>query len=114
MTERFLVRTEGGPCHGETRIANAHGDEGWTWPLPDELKYGATGSYVKYSESDAPRQPDDSRVIRGAVYRWEPKARVGVPERMPIPVSHYCDDPETCAVCGDQQVILTPEFWDAQ
>lgn len=31
---------------------------------------------------------------------WTTAARVGVPERMPIPQSHYCDS-GNCGVCGD-------------
>lgn len=71
MAERFLLRTEGGPCDGQTRVANALGDDGITWPLPDVLPYDATGRYVKASESDAPPQEPGSRLVRGAVYEWE-------------------------------------------
>ena len=70
MPERFLIRTEGGPCDGETRIADSDGLGGWTWPLPDVLKYDASGQYVKVGESDLPPQPEDSRVLRGAQYEW--------------------------------------------
>lgn len=72
MAEPFLVRTKGGPCDGQTRVANAAGDEGWTWPLPDELGYDDSGRYVKCQESGLPSQTEGSNVIRGATYRWEP------------------------------------------
>ena len=71
MGERFLIRTEGGPCDGETRIANTDGLGGWTWPLPDVLKYDASGRYVKHAESVLPPQEKGSQVVRGATYRWE-------------------------------------------
>jgi hypothetical protein len=71
VAEPFLVRTEGGPCDGETRVANFGGSDDWTWPLPEVLPYDETGRYVKYSESDRPPQPEGSRVLRGAAYRWE-------------------------------------------
>ena len=70
MPEAFLVRTEGGPCAGEVRVANASGDEGWTWPLPGILKH-PEGRYVKVSESDLGPRPEGSRLLRGAVYEWE-------------------------------------------
>ena len=76
MAERFLVRTEGGPCDGETRVADSDGLGGWEWPLPDVLEYGGRegviGHYVKAAESTLPPQDEDSRVLRGATYRWEP------------------------------------------
>jgi hypothetical protein len=71
MAERFLIRTTGGPCHGQTRVANATGLENWTWPLPDVLKYDASGSYVKVSESDLQPMKDGSYVLRGAEYGWK-------------------------------------------
>jgi hypothetical protein len=109
MSERFLIRTEGGPVDGETRVANSLGDDGWRWPLPDVLPH-PDGRYVKEAESILPAplhervtlaleawglmksrvrdlpddvlaqfleraaapQDEDSRVLRGAVYRWEP------------------------------------------
>jgi hypothetical protein len=71
MNERFLIRTEGGPCDGETRIADSQGIGGWGWPLPDVLKYDATGSYIKAAESSLPPQERGSRVLRGATYRWQ-------------------------------------------
>ena len=71
MGERFLIRTEGGPCDGETRVANSDGNERWTWPLPDVLKYDAGGRYVKVTESHLPPQEPGSRVVRGATYEWQ-------------------------------------------
>lgn len=71
MAESFLVKTEGGPCNDEVRVANASGEGPWTWPLPDVLEYDETGRYVKYSESDLGPRPEGSRLLRGAVYRWE-------------------------------------------
>jgi hypothetical protein len=65
--ETFLVRTEGGP-HPGTRMAD---EAEWPWPLPDQLN-DEGGRYVKISESDLPPQPEESRVLRGARYRWEP------------------------------------------
>jgi hypothetical protein len=76
VAERFLIRTEGGPCNGETRVANAgmeHLPSGqWEWPLPDALEYDGTGRYVKVAQSDLPPMEADSPVVRGATYRWEP------------------------------------------
>lgn len=69
MPERFLIRTENGPCDGETRVATS---DAWEWPLPSTLGYDATGRYVKVSESELDPQPEGSRVVRGATYRWEP------------------------------------------
>ena len=77
MAERFLIRTEGGPCDDETRVANADGLGGWAWPLPDALKYDASGRYVKVAESDLPPMGEGSNVLRGATYRWEPAALTG-------------------------------------
>jgi hypothetical protein len=71
-TERFLIRTEGGPMDGETRVANAGGTGPWEWPLPDVLNYDQSGRYVKAAESDLPAQPPESQMARGATYRWEP------------------------------------------
>ena len=68
--ERFLIRTEGGPCDGETRVADV--GQGWTWPLPAWLGYDETGRYVKISESGLPPQDAESRLRRGARYRWVP------------------------------------------
>lgn len=70
MPERFLLRTEGGPCDGETRVADSE-NVYWQWPLPAVLEYDGTGRYVKVLESDLPPQPEDSHVMRGATYRWE-------------------------------------------
>lgn len=64
MAERLLVRTQGGPNPG-TRVA-----EDWAWPLP-ELLLTEGGSYVKVSESQLPPMGKDSRVLRGAEYRWQ-------------------------------------------
>jgi len=75
MAERFLVRTEGGPLDGETRVASSvglGGLGGWEWPLPDVLRYDGSGQYVKAAESGLPPQDEDSHVLRGATYRWEP------------------------------------------
>jgi hypothetical protein len=69
MSERFLVRTQGGPCSGETRIADT--DMGWEWPLPAVLAH-AGGSYVKVRESAPPPMDGDSSVPRGAEYEWRP------------------------------------------
>lgn len=68
--ERFLIRTEGGPCDGETRVADSLGLGGWEWPLPDILGWDDSGYYVKAGESDLPPQERGSRVLRGATYRW--------------------------------------------
>jgi hypothetical protein len=65
MPESFLVRTEDGPNPG-TRVA-----EGWTWPLP-ELLLTEGGSYVKTSESQLAPMGEDSHLLRGAQYRWQP------------------------------------------
>lgn len=64
-TESFLVRTAGGPRPG-TRVA-----EGWERPLP-ELLMTEGGQYVKVSESSLEPQAEDSHVMRGAEYRWQP------------------------------------------
>lgn len=69
MTETFLLRTEGGPCDGETRVATS---DVMPWPLPDVLKYDASGRYVKAAESVLPPQLPGSGTARGATYRWEP------------------------------------------
>jgi hypothetical protein len=70
MSERFLVRTVGGPCDGETRVADSAGLGGWEWPLPDALAYDASGQYVKTAESSLPPMDRDSSVLRGATYEW--------------------------------------------
>lgn len=70
MAERFLLRTEGGPCAGETRVVNTQG-EGWEWPMPDVLEFGEQGRYVKVTESELPPQEEGSGVLRGATYEWE-------------------------------------------
>jgi hypothetical protein len=64
-SERFLVRTKDGPNPG-TRVA-----EGWAWPLP-ELLLTEGGQYVKAGESNLAPQDEDSIVVRGAEYRWQP------------------------------------------
>jgi hypothetical protein len=64
-TEAFLVRTVNGPRPG-TRVA-----EGWAWPLP-VLLLAEGGQYVKISESSLEPQVEDSNVLRGAEYRWQP------------------------------------------
>lgn len=64
MSERFLIRTEGGPRPG-TKVA-----EGIGWPLPELLLWD-TGTYVKAAESALPPQAGDSGVLRGAEYRWQ-------------------------------------------
>lgn len=71
--EVFLVRLEGGPLNGETRIANfaCPADEPmFTWPLPDVLNMDS-GRYVKVSESDLPPQTEGSHLMRGAIYEWD-------------------------------------------
>lgn len=68
--ERFLLRTNGGPCDGETRVANHQGRHEMDWPLPEVLKYDKTGYYAKVAESDIPPQPWDSPMLRGATYEW--------------------------------------------
>lgn len=76
MAERFLIRTEGGPCDGQTRVCNAMIDGvqigQWEWPLPDVLKWDQSGSYVKVRESALPPQPEGSHLARGATYEWRP------------------------------------------
>lgn len=64
MTERLMIRTEGGPNSG-TRIA-----EDWVWPLP-ELLLAEGGAYIKASEGDWRPTDGDSRVLRGASYGWQ-------------------------------------------
>lgn len=67
--EVFLIRATGGPHEG-TRVITA---DQMPWPLPDTLPAGAAGGvYRKVSESGLPPQPADSRVKRGAEYRWAP------------------------------------------
>jgi hypothetical protein len=68
--ELFLIRAEGGPAAG-TRVVD---DPSWAWPLPETLDAppGWAGRYVKVSESQLDPQPRDSRVIRGAMYEWQP------------------------------------------
>jgi hypothetical protein len=59
------------------RRADGAGTERWEWT--------SGGLAVRVSSPDEP-QPAP--------------ARVGVPERMPVPASHYCDS-GNCEVCGD-------------
>lgn len=76
MAEKFLIRTQGGPLDGETRVANAQMDGvqigQWEWPLPARLPFNETGDYVKVTESSLPPMPEDGNVMRGATYAWEP------------------------------------------
>jgi hypothetical protein len=72
MPERYLLRTEGGPFAGETRVAGDPDSPSMTWPLPPVLEYDRTGQYVKVRESDLPPMPDGSGVLRGATYEWRP------------------------------------------
>lgn len=72
MAERYLLRTEGGPFAGETRVANDPDGPSMTWPLPPVLEYDRTGQYVKVMESDLPPMPEESTLLRGATYEWRP------------------------------------------
>lgn len=67
--ERFLVRTDNGPCDGETRVFNSSGQQEFTWPLPLILKWDDTGYYRKYSESTLAAPPAPG-ILRGAQYHW--------------------------------------------
>lgn len=71
MADCFLIRTNGGPCAGET---HAIPRELASWPLPDVLPPEPgwpPGRYVKTSESQLPADVDDSPfVARGAEYEW--------------------------------------------
>lgn len=74
MADFFLVKTNGGPFDGETRMLPR---TVFKWPLPDELpdteKFG--GKYVKIQESTLPESVDESpHVARGAVYEWRVNA----------------------------------------
>jgi hypothetical protein len=64
VSERFLIRTEGGPRPG-TKAA-----EGIGWPLPELLLWEG-GVYVKAAESPLPPQDGGSHLLRGAEYRWQ-------------------------------------------
>lgn len=66
MSERFLIRTDGGPTPGTRSVFES---ATWTWPLPARLP-GLGGVYVKVRESGLPPQPEGSRVVRGAEYEW--------------------------------------------
>lgn len=69
MSERFLIRTVGGPFPG-TRVAS---DNEYAWPLPDVLEDPEMrGVYRKGTESKLPPQEPDSHIMRGAEYFWEP------------------------------------------
>jgi len=72
MSERFFIRTLGGP-HPGTRIVNKEGQSGpeWHWPLPEAL-VDEGGAYVKTSESQLPPLPseDNKHLMRGAEYEW--------------------------------------------
>lgn len=76
MAEKFLIRTQGGPLDGETRVANAQMDGvqigQWDWPLPSTLPFDRTGEYVKVTESSLPPMSEDGNVMRGATYMWRP------------------------------------------
>jgi hypothetical protein len=65
MSESFLIRTKAGPRPGQRVV------DGWAWPLP-ELLLTEGGQYVKASESSLPPQAEDSHLMRGAEYRWQP------------------------------------------
>ena len=67
MPENFLIRTLGGPCHGEVRVA-----QGEAWPLPDVLMH-PDGRYLKTRQSALdPLPPGSSMLMRGAEYQWVP------------------------------------------
>lgn len=68
--ERFLIRLEGGPAGGETRVATSD-NVYWQWPLPGVISWDATGGYVKVRESSLPPQAPGSHVMRGATYEWK-------------------------------------------
>ncbi len=70
MTEPLFFRTEGGPHPGTRRTDT--GQLGW--PLPETLPDDG-GRYVKVSESALPPQEEGSRLVRSALYRWEPGER---------------------------------------
>lgn len=69
MSERFLIRTLGGP-HPGTRVTPDC--DRWSWPLPDDLNDDG-GHYRKIRESDLPPMPEDGYVVRGAEYEWMPE-----------------------------------------
>ena len=64
----YAMRLRGGPYDGETLIT--HG----TWPLPDDLGQGETGTYRKISESQI--KEDHPGLMRGAEYEWVPNDRL--------------------------------------
>lgn len=69
MSERFLIRTIGGPLPA-TRVIEA---AEMSWPLPETLDDPeGRGHYRKVSESQLPPQPEGSHVMRGAEYEWVP------------------------------------------
>ena len=71
------------------------------WAEAKQLLTGAQGD---------PEDEEDAQFAAEAAEldELEPlPARVGVPERMPIPASHYCDDPEVCEVCSDGPDVIT-------
>lgn len=65
MPETFVIHTEGGPNPGDF----ATDETQYPWPLPGILK-DVGGAYVKVSESQAPPQEADSRLVRAARYQW--------------------------------------------
>jgi hypothetical protein len=67
VTERFLLRVNGGPNPGDY----VPGDTLMSWPLPATLPADG-GHYIKVSESQLPPPGEDSRVLRGAEYDWQP------------------------------------------
>ncbi len=71
-TERYIVRTTGGPFPGD-RVADTDWHE---WPPPDHLDVPSPGGgrYHKISESGLPPASTGALpgVVRGAEYEWVP------------------------------------------
>jgi hypothetical protein len=65
--ERFLMRFQGGPVHGDRYTSDAKA----TWPLPDEFPCAnPPGAYVKTVMSQLPPMGPDDNVIRGVTYEF--------------------------------------------
>ncbi len=63
----FLLRTNGGPLDGETRVVDPNV---MPWPFPDELSVEG-GVYRKVSESQLPSDAAaNPHVGVGAEYEW--------------------------------------------
>jgi hypothetical protein len=68
MAEQFLLRLNGGPDAGRTRVATS---DLLPWPLPERLSHpDESGYYEKVRESQLPPMPEGGHIMRGAEYEW--------------------------------------------